>query len=105
MNEYCKKLLALSILCASAGSAMAVDGNAADEISAAAAALAEAESLGMVWAVWDDAGGKDDPTELDTLLGIAREKQAAGDEAEAVRIARKVAYLAREGIAQGKAAN
>lgn len=75
-----------------------------DAVNEAAAALAEADKMGMLWSVWDEAGDQADSTDLDTLLNIAREKQASGDRTEALRLAHKVRDMANEGIEQGRAA-
>lgn len=71
-------------------------------IDTATRLAAEADRLGMLWSVWDKAGDPEDSTPIDKLLDIAREKQAAGDLDEAMRLATMVAKMAEHGIEQGR---
>ena len=73
-----------------------------DAITQAEADLKAAQQAGAEWRVLDPAtGGKAVP--LRKLVKTAKAKLEGGDEAEAIRIAQKVSWAAKTGIAQAQA--
>ncbi|MCP4950426.1 MAG: hypothetical protein GY922_01060 [Proteobacteria bacterium] len=72
-----------------------------EAISQAETNLKAAESSGAVWRLVDPAtGGKAVP--LQKLIKTAQTKLEAGDEAEAIRIAKKVSWAADMGLSQAQ---
>ena len=101
-----KKLTALALLIAGAGMMLTISvtqaGTASETIAQAEADIAAANDARAVWRLLDPVtGGKAVP--LDKLLKAAKAKLDANEEAEAVRIAEKISWAARTGIAQSEA--
>lgn len=75
--------------------------DAASAIAAAETVLAEASKAGSEWAIWDKAvPSGDDAPSLEDILDVAKEKQQAGDEDEALRLAELVGFYAQLGVEQ-----
>jgi hypothetical protein len=72
-----------------------------EAIQRAESELAGAAETGHVWRLIDSAGGSKSQ-DLDKLLAIAKEKQAAGELDEALRLAERTADAAALGQAQAE---
>ena len=101
-----KKLTALTSLIAGAGMMLTISvtqaGTASETIAQAEADIAAANDARAVWRLLDPvSGGKAVP--LDKLLKAAKAKLDANEESEAIRIAEKISWAARAGIAQSEA--
>ena len=101
-----KKLSAPTSLIAGAGMMLAISVSQADTasetIAQAEADIAAANDARAIWRLLDHVtGGKAVP--LDKLLKTAKAKLDANEESEAIRIAEKISWAARAGIAQSEA--
>lgn len=94
-------LVAAALLVGCATTTTQVGASAGDAIAQAEKDLAMASEAGGVWRLIDKStGGSSKP--LNNLLAVAKKKLEAGDEEEAMRIAKRVSEHAKLGIAQAE---
>lgn len=101
-----QKLTALTSLIASAGMMLAISvtqaGTASETIAQAEADIAATNDAREVWRLLDLVT-RGEAVALDKLLKTAKAKLDANEQSEAIRIAEKISWAARAGIAQSEA--